>query len=72
MTLDDDVDVDDSSHSILARITTVLLFLLVQAGAVLLVGLTALFLNVVPGWSAEVPPAAAKLSRPTAVVSPVR
>jgi Ca-activated chloride channel family protein len=56
MTLDDDMG--DSSHPILARITTVLLFMLVQAGAVLVVGLTALFLNVVPGWSAEGPPAA--------------
>ncbi len=53
MTLDDDID--NPSHSILARIATVLLFLLVQAGAVLAVGLTALFLNVVPGWSAEGP-----------------
>ena len=61
MTLDDDMD--SGSHSILARITTVLLFLLVQAGAVLVVGLTALFLNIVPGWSAEGPPAA--LTKPS-------
>ena len=61
MTLDDDMD--SGSHSMLARITTVLLFLLVQAGAVLVVGLTALFLNVVPGWSAEGPPAA--LTKPS-------
>ncbi|WP_407156899.1 marine proteobacterial sortase target protein [Bradyrhizobium sp. STM 3557] len=61
MTLDDDMD--SGSHSILARITTVLLFVLVQAGAVLVVGLTALFLNVVPGWSAEGPPAA--LTKPS-------
>ena len=56
MTLDDDID--SSSHSILARMATLLLFLLVQAGAVLVVGLTALFLNVVPSWSAEGPSAA--------------
>ena len=61
MTLDDDMD--SGSHSILARITTILVFLLVQAGAVLVVGLTALFLNVVPGWSAEGPPAA--LTKPS-------
>jgi|GEM_PF-5273962 len=57
-----DHDIDSSPHPILARITTVLLFLLVQAGAVLLVGLTALFLNVVPGWSAEAPLNAAAAS----------
>jgi hypothetical protein len=56
MTVDDDMD--SSAHPILARITTVLLFLLVQAGAVLVVGLTALLLDVVPGWSTDAPLAA--------------
>jgi Ca-activated chloride channel homolog len=55
MTIDDDMEC--SPHSILARITTVLLYLLMQAGAVLLVGLITLLLGFQPGWSAEGPPA---------------
>jgi Ca-activated chloride channel family protein len=53
MTIDDDMD--NSAHPMLARITTVLLYLLVQAGAVLLVGLITLLLGFQPGWSAEGP-----------------
>ncbi|MEN3288719.1 MAG: Ca-activated chloride channel [Bradyrhizobium sp.] len=53
MTIDDDMDI--SAHPMLARIATVLLYLLVQAGAVLLVGLITLLLGFQPGWSAEGP-----------------
>jgi Ca-activated chloride channel family protein len=53
MTIDDDMD--HSTHPMLARITTILVYLLVQAGAVLLVGLITLLLGFQPGWSAEGP-----------------
>ncbi|MET0674591.1 MAG: hypothetical protein ABW175_02220 [Bradyrhizobium sp.] len=43
MTIDDDLE--SSAHPIRAQVTTVLLFLLVQAGCVLLVGLVALLLG---------------------------
>ena len=55
MTIDDDMD--SSAHPMLARIATVLLYLVVQAGAVLLVGLVTLLLGFQPGWSAEGAPA---------------
>ncbi|WP_315769368.1 MULTISPECIES: marine proteobacterial sortase target protein [unclassified Bradyrhizobium] len=57
MTIDDRIDGDTicRSHPVLRRIGAVLLFLLVQAAAVLLVGLTALLLSFEPGWSAEGP-----------------
>jgi Ca-activated chloride channel family protein len=48
-------DMPNRSRPILRGIATTLLFLLVQAGAVLLVGLTALFLSLTSGWSAEGP-----------------
>ncbi|HEU0149800.1 MAG TPA: marine proteobacterial sortase target protein, partial [Bradyrhizobium sp.] len=60
MTIDDDMD--NSAHPMLARIATVLLYLLVQAGAVLLVGLITLLLGFQPGWSAEGP--VAPLTKP--------
>jgi hypothetical protein len=43
MTIDDDVE--SSANPILARVTTVLLFLLVQAGCVVLVALVALLVG---------------------------
>ena len=57
-----DHDIRSSAHPIRAWIVTMLLFLLLQTAAVLLVGMTALFLSVTPGWSAEGPPA--PLTRP--------
>jgi hypothetical protein len=67
MTLDDDME--NSAYPILARITTVLLFLLVQAAAVLVVGLTALLLDVVPGWPTDRPLAAMTKPLPRAAMS---
>lgn len=64
MTIDDILE-DNSlhrTHPMLRRIGTVLLFVLVQAAAVLLVGFTALLLTFTPGWSAEGP--IARLSKP--------
>ncbi|MFN5683724.1 VIT domain-containing protein, partial [Bradyrhizobium sp.] len=52
-----DYDIRRSAHPIRSWIVTMLLFLLLQAAAVLLVGFTALFLSITPGWSAEGPPA---------------
>ena len=43
MTIDDDME--PGAHPIMAQVTTVLLFLLVQAGCVLLVGLVALLVG---------------------------
>ncbi|MGC2776012.1 MAG: marine proteobacterial sortase target protein [Bradyrhizobium sp.] len=57
-----DYDIRSSAHPVRSWIVTMLLFLLLQAAAVLLVGFAALFLNVTPGWSAEGPPA--PLTRP--------
>ncbi|WP_315781342.1 marine proteobacterial sortase target protein [Bradyrhizobium sp. SZCCHNPS1003] len=48
-----DHDIRSSTHPVRSWIVTMLLFLLLQAAAVLLVGFTALFLSVTPGWSAE-------------------
>ncbi|MGJ4913543.1 marine proteobacterial sortase target protein [Bradyrhizobium sp. HKCCYLRH2060] len=50
-----DHDIRSSTHPVRSWIVTMLLFLLLQAAAVLLVGFTALFLSVTPGWSAEGP-----------------
>ncbi|MGJ5094867.1 marine proteobacterial sortase target protein [Bradyrhizobium oligotrophicum] len=50
-----DHDIGSSTHPVRSWIVTMLLFLLLQAAAVLLVGFTALFLSVTPGWSAEGP-----------------
>ncbi|CCD97524.1 marine proteobacterial sortase target protein [Bradyrhizobium sp. STM 3809] len=50
-----DTDIRSSAHPIRSWIVTMLLFLLLQAGAVLLVGFAALFLSITPGWSAEGP-----------------
>lgn len=52
-----DYDIRSSAHPVRSWIVTMLLFLLLQAAAVALVGFTALFLSVTPGWSAEGPPA---------------
>ncbi|MGJ4939932.1 marine proteobacterial sortase target protein [Bradyrhizobium sp. HKCCYLS1011] len=60
--MNDTIDGDRPSRPVMRQIGTVLLFLLVQAAAVLLVGLTALFLSFTPGWSAEGP--IAPLSKP--------
>ncbi|MGJ4963427.1 marine proteobacterial sortase target protein [Bradyrhizobium sp. HKCCYLRH3061] len=57
-----DHDIRSSTHPVRSWIVTMLLFLLLQAAAVLLVGFTALFLCVTPGWSAEGP--LAPLTRP--------
>ncbi|MGJ4902363.1 marine proteobacterial sortase target protein [Bradyrhizobium sp. HKCCYLS2058] len=57
-----DHDIRSSTHPVRSWIVTMLLFLLLQAAAVLLVGFTALFLSVTPGWSAEGP--LAPLTRP--------
>ncbi|WP_315780631.1 MULTISPECIES: marine proteobacterial sortase target protein [unclassified Bradyrhizobium] len=57
-----DYDIRSSAHPIRSWIVTMLLFLLLQAGAVALVAFTALFLSVTPGWSAEGP--LAPLTRP--------
>ncbi|WP_315722658.1 MULTISPECIES: marine proteobacterial sortase target protein [unclassified Bradyrhizobium] len=57
-----DYDIRSSTHPIRSWIVTMLLFLLLQAGAVALVAFTALFLSVTPGWSAEGP--LAPLTRP--------
>ena len=54
---DDEIDeIEDGGSSLLSKIGSVLLFLLVQSVAVLLVGFTALFLSFDPGWSAETHP----------------
>jgi Ca-activated chloride channel family protein len=53
MTIDDDMEC--KSHPILARLTTVLLFLLLQACAILMIGFVALLVDLQPGWSAEGP-----------------
>jgi Ca-activated chloride channel family protein len=50
-----DHDTYGSAHPVRSWIVTMLLFLLLQTAAVLLVGITALLLNVTPGWSAEGP-----------------
>ncbi|WP_315759540.1 MULTISPECIES: marine proteobacterial sortase target protein [unclassified Bradyrhizobium] len=50
-----DHDIRSSAHPVRSWIVTMLLFLLLQAAAVLLVGFTALFLSITPGWSAEGP-----------------
>ncbi|MGJ5181328.1 marine proteobacterial sortase target protein [Bradyrhizobium oligotrophicum] len=57
-----DTDIRSSRHPIRSWIVTMLLFLLLQAAAVALVGFTALFLSITPGWSAEGP--LAPLTRP--------
>jgi Ca-activated chloride channel family protein len=57
-----DTDIRSSAHPVRSWIVTMLLFLLLQAAAVALVGFTALFLSVTPGWSAEGP--LAPLTRP--------
>ncbi|MGY3449564.1 marine proteobacterial sortase target protein [Bradyrhizobium sp. USDA 4353] len=50
-----DTDIRSSRHPVRSWIVTMLLFLLLQAAAVALVGFTALFLSITPGWSAEGP-----------------
>ncbi|CCD96529.1 conserved hypothetical protein [Bradyrhizobium sp. ORS 375] len=50
-----DYDIRSSRHPVRSWIVTMLLFLLLQAAAVALVGFTALFLSITPGWSAEGP-----------------
>ncbi|WP_316197063.1 marine proteobacterial sortase target protein [Bradyrhizobium sp. SZCCHNS3053] len=50
-----DHDIRSSAHPVRSWIVTMLLFLLLQAAAVLLVGFTALFLSITPSWSAEGP-----------------
>ncbi|MGJ4888539.1 marine proteobacterial sortase target protein [Bradyrhizobium sp. HKCCYLRH3099] len=57
-----DYDIRSSRHPVRSWIVTMLLFLLLQAAAVALVGFTALFLSITPGWSAEGP--LAPLTRP--------
>ncbi|WP_316162343.1 marine proteobacterial sortase target protein [Bradyrhizobium sp. SZCCHNRI20481] len=57
-----DHDIRSSTHPVRSWIVTMLLFLLLQAAAVLLVGFAALFLSVTPGWSSEGP--LAPLTRP--------
>ncbi|BAM86603.1 conserved hypothetical protein [Bradyrhizobium oligotrophicum S58] len=58
-----DYDIRSSAHPVRSWIVTMLLFLLLQAAAVLLVGFTALFLSLTPGWSAEGP--LAPLTKPS-------
>ncbi|GLH81530.1 marine proteobacterial sortase target protein [Bradyrhizobium sp. SSBR45G] len=50
-----DYDIRSSAHPVRSWVVTMLLFLLLEAAAVLLVGFAALFLSLTPSWSAEGP-----------------
>src|SRR5947209_15115961 len=57
MTTFDEIETD-SRPSVLSRIATFLLFLVVQGVAIAIVGFTALFLSFEPVWSSQVQPVA--------------